>query len=66
MKIENISIRVLMPSEGMWLYNEKQKILSVDNRVFLGAKADASDWTEITLVEKERLEALWAEEQEAI
>lgn len=62
MKIENVNIRVLIPSEGLWLYNAKDKAIS--DKVYLGVEADETEWTEISLEEKVRLEALWAEEQE--
>ena len=53
--------RLLKSTEGNWLYNEKEKIIT--DFVLLGIEADESDWVEITSAEKERLEALWNEEE---
>lgn len=50
-------IRVITPSEGYWLYNESEKIIS--DKVFLGVNASENDWVEITEEEKENLEILW-------
>lgn len=55
-------IRIKTPSEGMWLYNEKDKIIS--DEVFLGIYADEEDWTEITEEKKLELETLWEELEE--
>lgn len=62
MKIETIdNQRILTPDSGMWLYNEQVQVIS--DKVYLGIEADESDWVEITSEEKERLEALWKEEE---
>ena len=53
--------RPLIPDEGNWLYNEKEKIIT--DFVLLGIEADETDWVEITSEEKSRLEALWNEEE---
>ena len=51
----------LIPTEGNWLYNEKEKIIT--DFVLLGIEADESDWVEITSAEKARLEELLGEEE---
>ena len=51
----------LTPTEGNWLYNEKEKIIT--DLVYLGIEADESEWIEISSEEKARLEALWNEEE---
>ena len=53
--------RPLIPDEGNWLYNEKEKIIT--DLVYLGIEADESEWIEISSEEKARLEALWNEEE---
>lgn len=50
-------IRVIIPTEGMWLCNEAERIIS--DKVFLGINATETDWTEITEKRKAELEALW-------
>lgn len=61
MKLEIINNqRVFTPSLGMWLYNEKHKVIS--DKIYLGKEAKEEDWIEITSKEKEELEALWNEE----
>ena len=57
----NKNQRVLTPSDGMWLYNEKEKIIS--DLVFLGVEANESDWVEITSEEKSKLEDFWNEDE---
>lgn len=60
MKIETIdNQRILVPDNGMWLYNEQAQVIS--DKVYLGIEADESDWIEISAEEKTRLEALWSE-----
>ncbi len=54
--MENI-LRPVVPRDGMWLYNESQRVIS--DKVYLGVEADASDWVEITDKRKQELEALW-------
>lgn len=61
MKIETKSYVVLVPEAGLWLYNEKDGIVS--NKVYLGKEASASEWREITQEEKERIEAELAAEE---
>lgn len=61
MTLETINnIRVLTPSDGMWLFNSKDKVIS--DKVYLGVNADETAWTEIDETEKARLEALWETE----
>ena len=50
-------IRVITTTEGMWLCNEAERIVS--DKVFLGINATETDWTEITEERKTELEALW-------
>jgi hypothetical protein len=52
-------IRIKTPSEGMWLYNERDKIIS--DKVFLGIYANEDDWVEITEEKKVELKTLWGE-----
>ncbi len=63
MKLETINnIRVITPEAGMWLYNEKHRVISEDNKVYLGVNADENDWCDITEEEKANFEALWNSE----
>ena len=62
MKTEKMEIKVLYPSENHFLYNAEAKTIS--DKVFLGKDANESDWQEITLDEKERLEEEWKKEAE--
>ena len=57
---ETMKIKVLYPSENHFLYNAEAKTIS--DKVFLGKDANESDWQEITLDEKERLEEEWEKE----
>lgn len=50
----------LIPTEGNWLYNEKEKLIT--DLVFLGIEAGELDWVEISTEKKTKLEALWNEE----
>lgn len=61
MKTETMQIKILIPSENHFLFNEKEKIIS--EKVFIGKEANADDWQEIT--EEERQEIL-AKERENI
>lgn len=61
MKTETMQIKILIPSENHYLFNEKEKIIS--EKVFIGKEANADDWQEIT--EEERQEIL-AKERENI
>jgi hypothetical protein len=60
MKLETINgIRVITPEAGMWLCNEKNRVISEDNKVYLGINADENDWHDIAEEEKANFEALW-------
>lgn len=60
MKLETINgIRVITPEAGMWLCNEKHRVISQDNKVYLGVNADENEWRDITEEEKVNFEALW-------
>ena len=63
MTIETIKgIRVITPSEGMWLYKETDRIIS--DKVYLGVNDTEAGWTEITEGRKQELEALWEAEND--
>ena len=65
MKIETRGIlRILIPSLGMWLYNEKHRVIS--DKIYLGKEAKEEDWVEISTKEKEELEELWFKEVEEV
>lgn len=55
MRIETKSYVVLVPEAGLWLYNEKDGIVS--NKVYLGKEASSLDWVEITEQQKQEIEA---------
>ena len=58
MKLETTTnYRILIPSENMWLYNAKDRVIS--DKVYLGVNADESAWTEIDETKKIELEAQW-------
>ena len=63
MEIKNKSYKVVTPSEGMWLYNEREKTIS--DKVYMPEGADVSVWKEITDAKKQELEAQWQAEMEA-
>ena len=63
MEIKNKTYKVVTPSEGMWLYNERENIIS--DKVFMPDVADVSVWQEITDAKKQELEAQWQAEMEA-
>ena len=44
-------------TDGGWLYNESQNILSVDNRVILGKDDNGKQWSEISMEKKAEIEA---------
>ena len=46
MEIKNKSYKVVTPKEGMWLYNESERIIS--DKVYMPDGADVSVWKEIT------------------
>lgn len=48
---------IVTATEGGWLYNEAQNILSVDNRVILGKDDDGKQWSEISMERKAEIEA---------
>lgn len=56
------NIRILTPSEGMWLCNATDHVIS--DKVYLGINADETVWTEIEESEKESLESKWMNEEE--
>ena len=63
MEIKNKTYKMVTPSEGMWLYNEREKTIS--DKVYMPDGADVSVWQEITEAKKQELEAQWKAEMEA-
>ena len=63
MEIKNKTYKMVTPSEGMWLYNEREKTIS--DKVYMPEDADVSVWQEITEAKKQELEAQWQSEIEA-
>ena len=63
MEIKNKSYKMVTPSEGMWLYNEREKTIS--DKVYMPDGADVSEWQEITDAKRQELEAQWKAEMEA-
>ena len=63
MEIKNKTYKMVTPSEGMWLYNESDSIIS--DKVYMPDGADVSVWQEITDAKKQELEAQWKAEMEA-
>ena len=63
MEIKNKTYKVVTPSEGKWLYNESENIIS--DKVYMPDGADVSGWQEITDAKKQELEAQWQAEMEA-
>lgn len=63
MEIKNKTYKMVTPSEGMWLYNEREKTIS--DKVYMPEGADVSVWKEITDAKKQELEAQWQSEMEA-
>ena len=63
MEIKNKTYKVVTPSEGKWLYNERENIIS--DKVYMPEGADVSEWQEITDAKKQELEAQWKAEMEA-
>ena len=63
MEIKNKSYKMVTPSEGMWIYNERENIIS--DKVYMPDGADVSVWQEITDAKKQELEAQWKAEMEA-
>ena len=62
MEIKNKSYKMVTPSEGKWLYNESENIIS--DKVYTPDGADVSAWQEITDAKRQELEAQWQEESE--
>ena len=63
MEIKNKSYKMVTPSEGKWLYNESENIIS--DKVYMPDGADVSEWQEITDAKKQELEAQWQAERES-
>ena len=63
MEINEKKYKVVTPSEGMWLYNEREKTIS--DKVYMPDGADVSVWKEITEAKKQELEAQWQAEMES-
>ena len=63
MEIKNKSYKMVTPSEGKWLDNESENIIS--DKVYMPDGADVSEWQEITDAKKQELEAQWKAEMEA-
>ena len=63
MEIKNKTYKVVTPSEGKWLYNERENIIS--DKVYMPDGADVSEWQEITDAKKQELEAQGQAEMEA-
>ena len=63
MEIKNKTYKVVTPSEGKWLYNEREKTIS--DKVYMPDGSDVSVWKEITDAKKQELEAQWQAEIEA-
>lgn len=55
MEIKNKSYKMVTPSEGKWLYNERENIIS--DKVYMPDSADVSCWREISDGEKKEIEA---------
>ena len=62
MEIKNKSYKMVTPSEGKWLYNEREKTIS--DKVYMPDGTDVSVWQEITEAKKQELEAQWQAERE--
>ena len=62
MEIKNKSYKMVIPKEGMWLYNESEKTIS--DKVYMPDGEDVSEWQEITDAKKQELEAQWQAESE--
>lgn len=54
---------MVTPSEGMWLYNEREKTIS--DKAYMPDCADVNVWVEISEAKKQELEAQWQAEIEA-
>ena len=62
MEIKNKTYKVVTPSEGMWLYNERENIIS--DKVYMPDESDVSVWQEITDAKRQELESQWQAESE--
>ena len=62
MEIKNKSYKMVTPSEGKWLYNESENIIS--DKVYMPDDADVSVWKEINNAKRQELEAQWQAESE--
>ena len=61
MEIKNKSCKVVTPKEGMWLYNERENIIS--DKLYMPDSADVSCWMEISEGEKKEIDARLAESE---
>lgn len=61
MEINEKKYKVVTPSEGMWLYNERDNIIS--DKAYMPDSADVSCWREISEGEKKEIEARLAESE---
>lgn len=55
MEIKNKSCKVATHKEGMWLYKERENIIS--DKLYMPDSADVSYWREISEGEKKEIEA---------
>lgn len=55
METKNKSCKVVTPKEGMWLYNERDNIIS--DKLYIPDSADVSCWSEISDGEKKEIDA---------
>ena len=55
METKNKSFKVVTPKEGMWLYNERDNIIS--DKLYMPDSADVSCWREISDGEKKEIDA---------
>ena len=61
MEINEKKYKVVTPSEGKWLYNESENIIS--DKVYMPDSSDVSCWREISEAEKKEIEARLAESE---
>lgn len=55
METKNKSCKVVTPKEVMWLYNERDNIIS--NKLYMPDSADVSCWRETSEGEKKEIDA---------
>lgn len=55
METKNKSCKVVTPKEGMWLYNERDNIIS--DKLYMPDSTDVSCWREISEGEKKEIDA---------